>query len=602
MTSVNNVRNIVFSKDTETVGKNVYTPCTIEAHEAIASAIKIAANGKKPSPTAVGTAIQGYAQDTLSINPKSVSPSPPSAADIIALMQKVKRVTGNTACIARVGGTGAEQFTMTASSFGVAVATGATPKLQTALFGTPSLPKDGQWSVTKRLSTSSIPEPVDPTTPVPLTQGTTLGTTPPTGPGTFSPNGFRLLDPEDAQTESPATFYGIMQGTGTSKTLYEHPLINSAGTGLGFNNTPALADVGALLGIATIFPGIGNALTIPSTEGLPIQGDGFTQTYKWGPPSSPAPPDRALLDIAIVHLVLHYGAQDPQGNPLDFQGTLTLDASTTPTSWSLELQNLSFIANVDGFGTLLTVCGGFTAGSSTAPGFVGLNDPGVSGLQVFYGPSLDPVKAILTGLSGLAAALGGSADLDVGFSGNTLSVQQGFTLPTLPLGFGEIADLGLDLGFSATIPSDLSFNVDIGSQEDPFQWVVSPLAGTGAIVLGVQGGGLNCYIEAGLGAGLSIDVAVASGSASIVISLSLDIGSSAISLGAALTGNAQVDVLGGLASASLTLSAAITITIDIPPTDARLAAQVAVGIHISICWVVSVSFDGSWGFSETISI
>jgi len=95
---------------------------------------------------------------------------------------------------------------------------------------------------------------------------------------------------------------------------------------------------------------------------------------------------------------------------------------------------------------------------------------------------------------------------------------------------------------------------------------------------------------------------VASGSASIIVSLSLDIGTSAITIGAALTGNAEVDVLGGLASASLTLSAAITITIDIPPTDATLGAQVSVGIHISICWVISISFDGSFGFSETIAI
>jgi len=303
---------------------------------------------------------------------------------------------------------------------------------------------------------------------------------------------------------TPNTFYGIMQGTGTSKALYEHPLINDPGTGIGFNNHPSLADVGALLGIANIFPDITSALDIPSTNGLPIQGDGFTQTYTWGPgatPSSPQPPDRALLNIAIVHMVMSYVAQDANGNPIDFVGTLNLDASTNPTSWSLTMQNLSFIAKVDGFGTLLTVCGGFQAGSSTLPSFVGLNIPDSTGLQVYYGDSLSAVKDLFTGLSDLAASLGGSADLNVGFSGNTLSVQQGFTLPTIPLGFGQITDLGLNLGFSATIPSNLSFSVGIGSQQDPFQWVVSPLSGTGAIVLGVQDGGLNCYIEAGLGAG-----------------------------------------------------------------------------------------------------
>ena len=52
-------------------------------------------------------------------------------------MQQVGRVSGSAGFIARVGGSGATQFTMTASSFGAAIATGATPMLQTAIFGTP---------------------------------------------------------------------------------------------------------------------------------------------------------------------------------------------------------------------------------------------------------------------------------------------------------------------------------------------------------------------------------------------------------------------------------------------------------------------------------
>ena len=81
---------------------------------------------------------------------------------------------------------------------------------------------------------------------------------------------------------------------------------------------------------------------------------------------------------------------------------------------------------------------------------------------------------------------------------------------------------------------------------------------------------------------------------------------------ATLTGQASVDVLDGLASASLTLSASLGFsisplpvpeidppTVEIPSTDITLLASCSVGIHISICWVVSVSWDGSWSFSQS---
>jgi hypothetical protein len=590
--SLSNVRNInIGDPSTEfKAGANNYRPCTFDADVTFGTGIQIAANGLNPAPFAVCTSIQGYVDTTVtsSINPGL------TGADIITLMQQQGRVSGATGCIARVGGTGAGQFTMTAASIGAAVATGSTPKLQAAIFGTPLLPKDGQWSIAKRDKSSNTPQPVDSKTPVPLTRGTSAGATPPPSPGTFGANCFRMLDPEDAQSvDSPQTFYGILQGTGTSKTLFEHPLINDAGTGLGFGNTPGLADAGALLGIPSVFPDIGNVLQIPSSQGgLPISTDGFVKTYNLGASTGqPQPPPRPLLDIAIVHLVLSYSA-----GGTEYSGTLVLDATPGGPNWKLTLENLSFEASVDGLGTdpLVTVSGGFQAGSSIAPGF--------TNLQVGYGSALNDVKDILTGLSGLASSLGGTAQLDVGFTGNTLTVQQGFTLPTIPLGFGQITNLGLNLGFSTTIPSSLSFSVGIGSKTDPFQWVVSPLAGTGAIVLGVQDGGPDVYIEAGLGLGLSISVAVASGSASIIVGLSLDVSVNSITITATLTGNAEVDVLGGLASASLTLSAAISITIQQSPHEADLSAQCSVGIHISICWVISVSFDGSWGFSESIAL
>ena len=598
VTSLNNVRNIQFSNSTVTATvpgtpKKTFTffPCTFDADVAFTSTLNMVANGKNSPDTVVCTSIRGYADATASIDKATTL----NADAVIALMQKVGRATGATGCVARAHGSGSSQFAMAVTGIGAAVATGSTPKLQTALFGTPQLPKDGQWSIAKRPAGATAPVPVDHNAPVSLTQGTSAGSSVPSSPGSFAATCFRLLDPEDAQSvDSPQTFYSVVQGTGTSKTLFEHPLINDAGTGLGFGNVPGLADAGALLGVAGVFPDIGNVLQIPANQGgLPLNGDGFVKTYKLGAAGGQTtpPPDRHLLDIAIVHMVMSYSAQ---GHP--FTGELVLDATPGAPNWSLTLSNLSFETSVEGLGSdpLLIISGGFQAGASTKPGF--------TNLKVDYGSALSAVQSLLSGLSELAKSLGGDADLDVGFTGNTLSVQQGFTLPTIPLGFGEIQDLGLNLGFSATIPKSLAFSVGIGSQQDPFQWVVSPLAGTGAIVLGVQDGGPNVYIEASLGLGLSLSVAVASGSASIEVGLALDVGTNEVSISASLTGKAELDVLGGLASASLTLSATINVTIEQSPHQADLSAQCSVGIHISICWVINISFDGSWGFSETIAL
>ena len=87
----------------------------------------------------------------------------------------------------------------------------------------------------------------------------------------------------------------------------------------------------------------------------------------------------------------------------------------------------------------------------------------------------------------------------------------------------------------------------------------------------------------------------------MVIALQINNEVSPFQIKAILTGQASVDVLDGLASASITLSAMLGLTPDkLPIPDAiTLYAGVMVGIHLSVCWLVSVDFDGSWSFSET---
>lgn len=577
-----------------------FAPVTSDADVILANGVSGIANGR-PASRIAATRIRGYVQRT-----PGYAASP---AEIVALMQAAKArgitLDGALGAIVNVGAAATEadpKFTLNVSSFSADVTTAnvpgqAYPAVAVALHGVPRLPRDGSWSIGRRAQTATAPTAVNPNAPIPLVRAIPSG-------GAAQ---WRLLDPQDAlSVANPQQFYGLLQSAGTSKAFFEHLIVDNAGQELGFDpaHPPNLADVGALLGAADIFPNLGNVLNIPPAvaDAFKLASDGFKKTFDW----QITDPDRELFKLGVIRLVLSYKAQN--GSPT--KAHLALDPLGSPR-FVLALTGLTFAAYVDGLSSdpLLQIHGNFGASDSAAPGF--------NNIQVDYGSALGLIKSIISGLSELVKSLGGDVDLDIGFSGSQLTVHQGFVLPTIPLGLGEVRDVGIDLGLSIDIPSSAKFNVGIGGKREtgddtglklkPFTWIVDPLTGNGAMSLGVVDGDLAVYIEAGIGAALAIDLAIASGSASITLELAISTDQKPFVLAITLVGQAQVDVLGGLVSASLTLAAGIAILPEFPagsalPNAVDLTAMVAVGIHISICWVISVDFDGSWQFSETIPL
>jgi hypothetical protein len=275
--------------------------------------------------------------------------------------------------------------------------------------------------------------------------------------------------------------------------------------------------------------------------------------------------------------------------------TFKLDPAGSPR-WSIDFAKFTFVL-VSPFGDvndpLLQVVGSAHADADHAPS--------LGELKVVYGSILSLVQQIFSKLNELASFLPGNKSfLDVSLSDGKLTIRDKFALPTLPLGLGDITNVALDLGATMTMaPLSMDFTAGIASPDEPFQWLVSPLSGTGCVQVGFHNGDANLLIQAGIGVGLAIDVGVASGSASIVLALQVDNAVKPFEVKVILTGQASVDVLGGLASASLMLSAALTIIPALP--DITLIGSVAVGIHISICWVINIDFDGSWQFSQTLT-
>jgi hypothetical protein len=295
---------------------------------------------------------------------------------------------------------------------------------------------------------------------------------------------------------------------------------------------------------------------------------------------------------------------------------ISLGQPTAP-SWELDINRVAVTLTIPALSSspIMWLQGNFKATADDTPAFPKLD-------VVFAGP-LDPLTKLFTVLQDIASVLSpgggssaqaiqahddgddGSAGLNVHFSGGTLSVTDNFTLPDIPLGPGTISDVSLDIGATLDILSlTVGFGVSIGTKDAPCHWIVDPLSGTIAIGAGVQNNAIDIFIEGGIGLGLSIDLGIASGSASIVIAVSIEINGDLITLMLLLTGQAQVDVLGGLASASISLTAGLGLSFDaaIPPKNFSMIGTASVGIHISLCWVININFSGSWTFQKSLPL
>jgi len=496
------------------------------------------------------------------------------------LLEAQGPASGPVACTINIGKAGQQ---MKVSLVEVSAAGGGeTAVFVAALRGTPVLPRDGQWSIGLRRG-SQAPLALDPRTAVPLIQ----------------PNGdtvWHLADPSDIlNLGTPATQYGFLQGTSTQKTFFARPQIGQGANKVSIPDPPHIADVGSLLGATGIFPDLPKALSFPGPQELVLGALGTdTLTLNNLAKFPIGQPPLTLVNFGAVKVVLVYEDRSQSPAP-PTEVTFKLDPNGTPR-WSIDFAKFTFVL-VSPFGDvsnpLLQVVGSAHADSD--------NSPKLGDLTVVYGSILSLVQQIFSKLNELASFLPGNRSyLDVSLSDGQLTIRDKFALPTLPLGIGDITNVALDLGATMKItPLEMSFTAGIASPDEPFHWLVSPLSGTGCVVVGFQNNNASLLIQAGIGVGLAIDVGVAEGSASIVLAFQVDNTVSPFEVKVILTGQASVDVLGGVASASIMLSAALAI-IPAPP-DITLIGSAAVGIHISICWVVSIDFDGSWQFSQTLT-
>jgi hypothetical protein len=534
--------------------------------------------------------VTGYLLETV-----TKPPFIPSANDVATLLAS-NTAGGPVSCTVTIAGSGAQ---LRASGVDVtAFMSGPQAVIAGALRGSPVLPPDGAWSIGKRATFSTTPPlPLDANFPVPLVQNAS------------QPSLWHYADPSDVinlALGTPANEYGLLQSTGTQKLFFAQPRITQNVQNIQPQVPPHMADVGALLNATGIFPDLKAALQMTTPfQGLDTSdpnGLKFHKEFSTVDASNNPLPSQTLIDFGADTLQLKLAYSDGAKTP----GNAIVDIQ--PGSWKVQLQKISFPI-ITPFGDesdpLLRIVGDVEASSTSAPT--------LSNLTVHYGGALAEVENIFSQIEHIASFLPGApfSSLDVHFSDGRLTIRDVFALPEVPLGVGFVEDVTLDLGMTLQLsPQSLEFTVGLGSEQRPFHWLVFPLSGTGAVVVGMKDGLPAFLVQGGIGAGLAIDIGIAKGAASIVLQVQLTTDGTKINLKALLTGSASVDVLDGLASASLTLTAGLGINPrplpfppDFkPPDTVDFVASVAVGVHISVCWLVHVDFDGYWQYAQTIKL
>jgi hypothetical protein len=493
-----------------------------------------------------------------------------------------------------------------------------------AVRGLPRLSSDGSWSMASRTQAQAAPVALPATQAVPVVQPNVSGGSTPGQEIHFAdPADIFRLDP--TSSNPPETAYGFLQSTGTQSNLLSRPILTVGSKNLTFGDALNVAHAGALLGAISSFPSISNCLQFlagdpnltPITNQLtgPSLQTNQNLYLKSSVQSTPIP--LISTSIADVNLYFYQKGDNPTGK-LDPANVVIALGQTTGASWSLDVNHLAIGLVIPALHSqpVIWFQGGFHADADSTPGF--------PDLQVAFDSPLDTLATLFTVLKDIASVISpgggtsagagtGSSDsgtgLDVHFSGGKLSVADNFSLPSIPLGFGTIDNVSLDIGTTLDILAlNIDFLVGIGRPDAPCQWIADPLSGTICVQAGILNNGMDVLIQGGIGLGLAIDLGIASGSASIIIAVQLQIngvpGGAVITILLLLTGQAQVDVLGGLASASISLTAGLGFSVQIlpAPADINLIGTASVGIHISICWVVNISWSGSWTFQKELPL
>lgn len=521
-------------------------------------------------------------------------------ADYAQLIADNGPLGGAVDCLVAIGGSGAHTRV---AHVGVGVTSGmGGPEFAMASWGSPVLPRGGQWSFTRRAAATDAPEPVESDKGVPLVRAGLAS-----GPASSAP--YRFADPADVnRPAAPAVEYGLLHATGTQRLLFPRPSIELGATAITSHPPspgdppvrPLLADPYALATGLGVFPRIADAIPIPDPSwalnvgpdaNLSLELASPTFTVSFGP--------RSIASKGAIKSYVEYA--DAGGTPS--VGQVQIDTAAAQ-QWLVHLSGVSFAMSAGALGEVIRVVADIDAQAG--------QPLRLTNAKVVLGGAFQPVQDVLEFLEslGLPAPLHASMSNDWKLqAGVTVPVKdkegRDLTIPPTPPGAEDFEyivkfiDAGLEVDETVRSDKGAPFSegeLTIGATvliETNFK----PLKAVGLFELKINlstDDGTNITIT--WGAGLGVDEGVFTGY--IVMTNFVIVGDS-LGLGGGVIAKLSFDFKVIELDAKLEAKEAI-VSHDCPPNATWGVAKASVAFHVTIALVIDIEFDYEWTWQQKI--
>ena len=415
----------------------------------------------------------------------------PDAARLAALFKAVGGSMGGAVdCRIRLGGT--LEMHLSSLQAGLAPDDNNLPGFAVAAYGSPSLPRAGQWSAVRIDGATSDVSPVDPRYGLPVVRR----------PG----QACTFRDPADARLvrNRPAAEYGLLMSTPTSRVLFPKPSVDPAQPGRLRSAPPLMADPSCLVQGSGAFPRAALALQAKEPGLFDVSAANAWRLTQ--PDFTFVPPLPGVASGGGWDLQRHFVADAITGLVPPFK--LQIDSAVPALPWQLLQPPDEFKLDIAPFGTLLTIQSNFKALSS--------GDAGLPSPTLLFGPALEALQEIV---NALRAFIDLPFDVDVHVTAGQGPSPSFAVRLNLKFRIGDGPDGRIDIGigkfygefeldgtFEAALSGKTHGRLSLVFQGDVQQGIIPPLLYAGGMfrfALEVSDGG-KPVIELGLGTATSI--------------------------------------------------------------------------------------------------